>query len=1288
MSNIRLSFPTVHRIPDPNGAGIKISATASGLGALAITETFNAGSLGSSVATMGVWANVDLTSVATSGQLAKLGLIDRPENTLIFTEYGPLTNGQGDGKLATVDDVTVLVNGTPTPPVAIDPVAGILIMGEILEPGDAVLIDYSYVDRPTLPFAALNNSNYLLNQFGTNAYAHPFAFNTVLGPGSGPDVGERAVLTPPEVVGHQWTAFDYEYSAVLNDPTSLVLNEPSQYASLPPFKRDLKVTSVFFEGDDNPVGFTYTGPTLGAATFTTDNLYIVEDASTGTDNAQGLASLFRQTLDLSYEASSSLNWRLRALSYTADGVFTGITAGWSDDERAYLVGFLELSGGFLTAGILSDAGDETLVDSWSGLTSVVENPNGPNTQLRFTTEPPFALGARLWSEGTIYTVLDIDDQGVDGFTVTVDVAFPATGPVELFLEVDFTMLRSYRAAKTSSGEFALFLAGFETPIASVAQDDAAIAPEIFALLRNNSLFFGSASRRAVSTVGWDFVRFAVTPDQGTESAQVVSVTTDMVTLPEDNTPPWYLAQNQGYARTLPGDLVLQQSAGQPVVGQGYAWSRVEPFIDQASLREITFKVRVTSWAQGMASTVILADEKRQMTLSLFDENAPAQYQGQGALAKSATGFWQFINGISLSTQGHLDGYNAPLPGAFLYAYGGVTSPTDAGFTSTFDADELSYYDHRLVITHDGAPASATGVEVGRGSITEWVCATRLAIKDYTLTADNLAPFFFGVDDGEYVVYLAPYDDGTPMLVLVDSTGALVLDGGNPVGVNYDWTASTELTHFKLVRYGDNLSVFADGVYVGLIDVLLAPVSTAADVQARFGVLDGQGTFEVDYFYAHQAAHGNRRVGLYTGSGDILDANQYTSAPAEFFGSFLDVRVRINKTSIVEVFLGGSSTPSLTLPYNQLPLREDLTNVDTDLGYVLFGTLDPAAYTDAQWDRVNYILLNRREDQRTLPNAVLNYSNTLTSPEPVEDLDPEQVLVTPYTATILRPGQVGMFADRVLSVTSQDGLTAYTYTYDRVSNEITLDTPLTDLTSPLRVTLYHRRPFGKGYLENNRPVIRLGEGTPPFALTHQAQVTASVEFNSQLNDQNDLLNSDEDFILNDAGTSVVFRRKEDSFLASLDLCSTVQYGEQGLVSAACDKFVAITLEDPYEDTYTFPDQGDENPRTRGRLLQLNNPNTVLNSPEGNLANLASAVTLLCEITYTDEVGAVTDEALTGGESVLTDFYGSGLLNNPKATLNTVVNTPGDVVHEDSVVFTLNTQTTSDQVLDFVTTVNFP
>lgn len=1236
--SITFSYPTVHRIPNPDGRGIKITAEALGLTSGALSETFNAGSLGYSVPTRGIWANADLTSVTTSGYLARLGLANLVENTLVFTEFGPLTRGRGDGSLAELEDVTVVVNGSEVTPLAVDPLAGIIILDGVLSPGDDVLLDYHYLPRLTIPFAELNNSNYLLNQYN-DPYLHPFEFNTVL--------TADPVKDQPQIVEHRWTAFDYDYTAVLNDPTSLVLNEPVTRDTLTPFQRDLTPTSVFFEGDDHPSEFTFVGDALGAASFSADGLYLVEDASTGTDNASGQPALFRKTVDLSYEAQSLLSWRTRVESYTTDGVFTGISVGYADDENAYLAGFLELSGSFKTIGALSDAGDEARVESWSGVSATVEDNGGALDLLRFDDEPPLIVGQRLWSSGVIYTVLDIDDEGAAGYTVTVDTVFPAAGEINLFVEFDWEVLTTYRARREEDASFEVFAGGLPTPVASVTEEAAAIAPEIFALLRNSSIFFGSASRRATSLTAWDFVRYSIVPDQGTETSSSVSVDTDMSVLPEEASPPWYVAQNQGYATTLSGGFVLQQAAGRDADGLGYNWARIEPFLTTDVTREVRARLRVSSWAGGLANTLIIADDKRQATVSLF-EDAPSA--------------------------------------AFLSSYVGVTSPTDAGFTSTLDSGELDYLDHRLLITHDGA--AATAVQDGFDATTNWKGQVRFLLTSYALDANDVVPFYFGVDDGDKVLYLAPFDDGTKQLILVDSSGLPVLDAGSPVGVTYDWDLDT-LQAIKLVRLGDNLTVFADGIYLGLIDALLAPNSSRTDLETRFGFLSGQVTVELDYFYVHQASHGTRRVGLLTNGTDVLDSSLYEAVDAEFLGSFLEVRVRVDPTSTVDLFLGGSITPSISIPYTELPLREEQTNVDTEFGFLQFGTLDPEAFTETHWDSVDYDLVNQREDQRTNQTAILNYSNTLTSPEPTIDDSPEVVTVQPYTLTEILLSETGMFADRVLSVTSSDGLTSLGYTFDKDSNTITLDSPLASLDESVIVTFYHDAPYTKAYLENNQAAIRLGESTPPFALSHQANVTSAVEFDSQLNDITDTLNSDVDFVLNDEGRSVVFRRDPDSFLSCLNLCTEVASGSSGLVSPACDQsgFRAITLEDPYEEEYTFADNGDQNTRHRGRVLRLNDLSSTLNSPEANTLCLASPVTIECEQVEEETYAGAGDEALTGGTSVLTDYYGSSLLNNPKATLNSVTNTPGDV-YEDSVIFSANDLTTSDVILDFASTVYFP
>jgi hypothetical protein len=1276
--NVNLSYLTVHRIPNPKGRGVTLSAEASGLGTLALTTIQDAGALGTSLAQGGAWANLDVTSLATSGVLARLGLVDRIQNGVLFTAYGPLTKGDGSGELAEVSHVNVTLDGVSAVPIAIDPVAGVLILDQAIAASVEVKVTYSYVPQPTLEFGGLNNPNFVLNQV-VGSQVHPFSFTSVLGPFSAKDQALE--------VEHRWTAFDYEYTAILNDPTSMVLNEQVNRSAMQPFRREIRPTSVFFEGDGHPVDFEYTGDALGAPVLSADQLYQIVDTSTGVDNLAGSPALFKRSLDLSYETQSILNWRMRVQSYVLQGVFTGLAVGYADTEKAFLTGFLELSGAFLTLGILADLGDETLASSWKGREAEVELVSGSPIALRTLASIPVVVGSRLWVDGQIVTVTAIADEGASGILITVDQALIATGTVNAFVEVDFTSLRAYQA-RVREGVYEVTLAGSSVPLALVAREEAAVAPEIFALIDQSTLFFGSVSRRGESVSFWDFVRYSILPTQSIEQDSEVNVNTNMTVLPEEDDTPWQVTSNQGYAKTLAGDLVLAQSAGEPVAGFGYGWTRIEPFLDYQTFTEIRFRMRVTSWGTGIASHVICDNTDRSITLGFFDDDAVQTFVSPQTLSKLNSGFWQVPNAQSLMTRGHLESFNAPLPpDVFLVGYGGVQEPVEVGITSTFPASELSYIDHSLVLTHASGAAQLQGVATGKGGFTNWVYGAKWTLSDYTLNASGCVPVQFGVSDGDKALYVSLQEDaGVRYITMVSASGDPVLDGGVPLRLNYDWQEDVP-TALRMARFDDNLTVFVDGVYVGLLDALLAPSSSVVDLETVVSAT-GQVTFTLDYFYTHQARHKARHLGLLRGA-NRLDATQYEQVPAEFLGTFIDVRVRIDPLTTVDVFVNGAGTASISIPYNELPKSQELAGVNTEFGWVHFGTTDPQAYTESQWDLVSYTLVHQREDQRPLRTAVLNYANVLTSPEPTIDQTPECVLIEPYTLNTIRVGRIGMYAERVVSVTDSEGVVAYAYTFDPDTNTITLAQDLADLTSPLKVTFYSTSAYTKAYLQNNEAGIRLLEGTPPFALSHQAGFTLISDPDTPLSDVRDRFTQDDnDYVMYGGGAEYIFARTPDAFLSDLDLCSDpVVGGISGKLTLACDAggFTDIAFDDPFAtDSYVQPSEPVST--HRGRLLHLNRSTSTLNSPEGILACPQSPVTLTCEWSLSETYAGALDQALPS-VSVLSDWYGSGTLNNPKATLNSEV-TDGDTVHPTSVLFRTNTYTASDTPLDFLTPVNVP
>jgi len=296
---------TLNRWPHPLGRRLKISATLSGLGAAAIVEDLDASPLGMSVTTMGMWANMDAISLISMGYLAALDLLESSvDNAVILTSHAPLTRGWGHGEIAEAEDIVVTVDGNPATIAGYDPVVGILVLDQAVDPNSVVSVAYHYTPDPTIPVTHLNSGSFLLNQWNKPTLM-PFPYNTVLGPYTTPQ---------PQVVEHRYMAFDYPYTSVLNDPTSMLLNEPRHKLTLPRFQRVNSQLSVFFEGSENPEDpWEWIGEQPAPPPVIEGGLFVIEDASTSQDVVTSRSAFWRRPTDLTFNHAAILNFRIQAL---------------------------------------------------------------------------------------------------------------------------------------------------------------------------------------------------------------------------------------------------------------------------------------------------------------------------------------------------------------------------------------------------------------------------------------------------------------------------------------------------------------------------------------------------------------------------------------------------------------------------------------------------------------------------------------------------------------------------------------------------------------------------------------------------------------------------------------------------------------------------------------------------------------------------------------------------------------------------------------------------------------
>jgi hypothetical protein len=275
---------------------------------------------------------------------------------------------------------------------------------------------------------------------------------------------------------------------------------------------------------------------------------------------------------------------------------------------------------------------------------------------------------------------------------------------------------------------------------------------------------------------------------------------------------------------------------------------------------------------------------------------------------------------------------------------------------------------------------------------------------------------------------------------------------------------------------------------------------------------------------------------------------------------------------------------INVEYRDLPRSPS----DETLGYVSFGALDPRSISQTRIDEVRYRIYRYATENLIMPpHMVLNQYNVITSGEFFEDTMVEMVTVVSENATTIKLAGANITAARVFQVLvplpdgSQTLLLPTTFSFDVATQIITITDPLfqldvllfpalleggvdpedtvlpddaeTPIKIPVDVSFAPGRPLTKTYL-CSQPLLDgstlLNEGTPPFETSQVMTDEGFLAWGSRINDPNDLLNTDPDFILNDPFRFRDFRSDPKTQFEDIDFCE-VSEGEECRLSPFCD-----------------------------------------------------------------------------------------------------------------------------------------
>lgn len=1118
-------------------------------------------------------------------------------NDRILTKRGPLVKDWGDPTPATAQDVEVRLNGSPIAIASVNPYIGAIFPAipiPLTPPGtNTIEIDYKWFPSPSLEMVGLNTPGLILNKWDLPRGHHEPGESPL--PATSFGVADTArfpmgiVLPPldrpqPILIGHRYMGFEQDYTASLNSPTTLLLNQNPHRVSVPGLEEHCLGSSATFDGISTPplaelpwsLDGTDTGTVVG------DGTYRLVDASAGTF-AHGTATVYYREEDLACSATVNQIGRFKVESYETDGVFTGVGFGFHDNHRLYLAGALVVND-VKHIGLLTDAFNPHLVESWE---------LGPAAEITITSATTFTVAATdlpSWVvPGSRFQILDgaqagvyiisacgIDDLGDGTVVVTLDPSTPfpanpglegndtATAVFEVLWDESFG---SYRLIVDTESRLAqLYVGGTLTGLPITLTAPTAIPADTSLLIPTGNegrLMFGSFSRIATNSTLWSFHRYDVMPEQATVHVTGLVVAAEMSDTPDqDANHEWFITNGFGYGEIdSSGDtLLLKSTSHDPTATLDYTfgYARIEPFLTRKVFTDVdaTFKVETGILGAGDA-TIRVRDDLREARLSTL-----------------------------LYTEGGSPYRQLVSLGAVSFA--GLQVPTEVGWTQAsspvFTATP-SIRENTLTLTQTSGQGGLYSNQISTSAADSGsrVVDARFRVLSFTANGSGFAGPAFGATvglGGSRRQVIATLKASPPRVALLNSSLVEV------TAFAFAWDDG-EFHDFRLIGdvIGNSVSVVADDTVIGVAALGAFPVSGTAG-NAVFGAVFANVVSTTEWLSFHAAAVPlaavKRTIGVYqSGDQDDIDSwviprtdgtlalNSANTAVVEEMDwrSFIEVRVHLDPTWGVSIYrpdlppppyFTGDFATQITDPtaawinveYARLPKHEDL------FGSVYFGALDPRSVTQQRWGEVRYRLYNTPDENFISPHhMVLNQYNVITSGEFLTDTTPEVVVITSLTSTLVSIRSAHMNASRVFVVMVDDVVLPTTdWSFDVDSQTITLTNPLPSDSYPVTVTFAPGKPITNTYLCSQPlegSVTLLNEGTPPVPLSQQATTTREVVSGGQVNDPSDTLNDDPDFILNDPFQVVTFEQGAEALYESLSFCTVDDGGETGLLSIACD-----------------------------------------------------------------------------------------------------------------------------------------
>ena len=1041
----------------------------------------------------------------------------------LTTSFGPLVKSWGDATPAGVADVTVLYDGSPLAVSEVNPYTGLITLASPVTSfssgAHTVTVSYLWFSTPVTGMAGLNTKGLTLNKWslrrGRNTTSPTLSTggyqSSTLFP-MGVTLGRFANRPTALRVAHRFIGFEKGYTASLNSPTTLLLNQAPGRTSVP-----------YAVADVSPQSFSYTGSTPPSSPWVpVGNVQgsVNNGLYTLVDNDPTAMAYWKQDLPLPTATNVSLAARFQVLGYSPDGVFTGVGFGFHNNQRLFFAGALKVTNPFTgTAlrhiGLLLRPGDLASLSSWT------VGPNGsgqvqpPQLGSDFgvvtlpTSSVPTFLGVGdkfqvlEGAQTGVYTVQDLYQNNAGVTFLVVLPQFPAdptvygNRDVTLYFDTAWDLgqctWRLY--ANTGNQTLSLVFGGSSGSTTSVTSGTLAspayLGPDVLPEGYGRVLW-GSFDRVATNSTAWELFRGASTPDGAYTYSRGTLVDTPATSVdPEDAE--WYLETPFGDSNLAEGYLTMTSTPANSGLGTFYGYGYVDPFLNGRRVVALDALFEVERDTAGVGGvTMTFRDTHREVTM------ATIRYQDNGSLGKVIYA----LDTVSLvgSTPYYLQGWGGSA----------VTQVSPNGPEILLTGDGVTPWDVYTTLTPYSSPCTGRFLEF------------KLAIPKFTYDGSGRIGFTLAAVFGAVTVFIEFRAGG---LVLCNNFA-----GGVALAMGVPWTDGVARIYRVEFDGGTTLGVFLDDQLIGSAPLsAFASVPLNGNVMMQMDNLGGTFTGSLSALCYGGTETGisdlHRTLGLYLG-GDQTDLNNW-ALPRTDGGMFpnsdpssvitemdwtvpegLWVRIFLDPTFGAALirpdlnpppgYTGSFATQSMdpsagwvTVEYARLPRTPT-----TKFGSVAFGALNPSGSVVCYWENIRYRVFTNTSVDYTAPQGmVLNRWNVITSGDFLKDTTPQEVVVSSVTSTRVSLRPCHIFADRVFAVrVSGVTIPQNLWSFNKDSQDIVLTVGLPSANYPVNVVFAPARPVTNTYLQS-QPIGEsqtvLNEGTPPIQMSQVGTFSVST-----------------------------------------------------------------------------------------------------------------------------------------------------------------------------------------------------